>query len=115
MSLGGRPRNGVADDARRAQEYGTAALEILLHRVASGLTLLLDPMVKVLFRLGDDPDHHVGVLLAAVFGALAHVRTGRIGLKPERRVLPGDEVLLAMQAGDPEAMVDVARLEFKED
>jgi hypothetical protein len=64
--------------------------------------------------VGDDAQHHARVLGAAVLGALAEVGAGHAGLEPHAVDAIGDDVGLAVELGDPEAVHDVGRLEGEE-
>ena len=47
----------------------------------AGCDSLGEPAIEFLRRIDDHADQHVGVLRAAIFGALAEVQAGFFGLK----------------------------------
>jgi hypothetical protein len=76
--------------------------------------LLLHPALEILGSVGVDAEEHLGVLGAAVLGALAEVEARLPGLDPHLVPPVGDEVRLSRQARDPEAVVGVGGPQLEE-
>ncbi len=81
----------------------------------SGLRLLLggDPFCKVFRLLSDDLEEHIGVLHAAEFGATAPEDAGFGGIHPQVVDAVGNEICLAAEFGNPEAVNDVVGLQLE--
>ena len=69
-----------------------------------GREVACHPPVEGSGRLRDDEEAHVGVLHAAVLGALAEVRAGAGGAEAPDVVLAGDGIDLSAELGHPEAV-----------
>src|SRR6516165_8651954 len=84
----------------------------LLH---GRLPLVGQPGLEVARGLDDDPEEHVGVLGAAILGALAEVQAGAVSLEPHAIGATRDQVGLAAQPGYPEAVAHVRGLQGQVD
>src|SRR5215207_2500361 len=72
------------------------------------LLLFTNPLVVLARLLRDHAKAHVRVRQTAVLGALAEVRAGLVGLDRRERPATRDDVALAGELGDPEAVDHVA-------
>ena len=76
--------------------------------------MLPAPAVELIARLHIDTKEHLGVLSAAVLGTLADVHAGFVWLHPHGVDAIGDEVGLAGELRNPEAVVGVSRTQGDE-
>src|SRR5947209_1170953 len=105
----------VALAARRAEKDLLAAdLRRRLRRGSAGADVGL-PAREVFRCLGDDHERHVRVLQAAELRALPAIEAGLVRFDPEFVDAAGNEIALAVQVRDPEAVDDVARIEAQQD
>ena len=108
-AVGGRPAHRVTVDAGRALEELAACPAS--GGPVGGLPLGESPGLELGFRLHDDPQQHVGVLRAAVLGALADVDARLVGLHPEVVLAVRNQVGLPRELGNPEAVDHVLALQ----
>ena len=73
------------------------------------LTLLRYPAVKIGARLHNHSQQHLGVLGAAVLGALTYVNSGFMRIDPHAVGAVGNQIGLAGQFRHPEAVIGVRR------
>src|SRR3954468_22584156 len=66
-----RAAHGMTHHAGASGEYLLAAHCELIGWIRRGLELLLHPLLKFLWRFGDDEERHVRVLMSAELGALS--------------------------------------------
>src|SRR5690606_8721709 len=77
--------------------------------------LVRQPTLESARWIDVDAEEHVGVLGAAVLGALPEVEARVLGLEPEAVRASRDQVGLPGESGDPETVTDVRRLEGQVD
>ena len=107
--------DGMAQHAASAQEELAAAARRGFLGVGRGLALRFSPGFELVRRQRDHFESHERMLQSAVLGAWAVIFAGLVGAKLDRGGAAGDEVLLAMQAGYPEAVDHVVGIERDED
>src|SRR5215471_6986890 len=100
-------------DARLAQEGGPPGA--YLGSLDGRLPLVGQPGLEVARGIDDDPDEHVGVLGAAILGALPEVQAGLVGLEPHAIGATRDQVGLAAQPRYPEAVAHIRGLQGQVD
>src|SRR5262245_18218921 len=108
--------------ARALDRMAVDTRGLLEHEPAGGSTrvvlgdflLVFYPALEVLPRVHIDAEQHLGVLGAAVLGALSEKQAGALRLNPHRIHFVRDEVRLAGQARNPEAVHDVCRAKIDE-
>src|SRR5579884_2636965 len=101
----------MADPAMRNELNPPLGFERRL-RGGGAFQLVRPPSVELLLRLRDDGERHVGVLQAAIFGALAAIETGPVGFDPGLVLLARDQIHLARQLRHPERVDDVDAGQF---
>src|SRR5512138_3274183 len=105
-----RARDRMAVDASRSQK---GLLSLLLDAAYFGLhtrcSFTAQPIIEIVRFLCDDQQRHMSVLHTAELCALTAVRAGLIRFERNRIGLPWDQVDLAMQLRNPEAMNDIRR------
>src|SRR3954463_16526778 len=100
--------NGVTHDAARGEKYFLAPASQLGGWGESGVSLRGKPAGKAVGTLGNNQEAHLGMLLAAVLGALAAVDAGGVGLQPKAVVLAWYQVSLLAYGGRPKAVNHVS-------
>ena len=105
-------RNGVAVDAGGAFKYafpfGCA------FRSVRRLTLLLHPAVELIARLHIDAQQHLGVLRAAILGALPQVQSSLVRIDPHAVFAVWNQVRFPGQTRHPEAVIGVGGKQLDE-
>ena len=74
---------------------------------AAGWLLRRDPRGKLRGSVGVNANQHLGVLRSAVLRALAEIEAGVCRIDPHGVDLIGNQIHLAGQSRNPEAMVDI--------
>src|SRR3954469_3555512 len=115
LSSGERPPDGMAEAAAPAAKQLLATDTERITWTARILVLLIAPAAIFVRRQGSDRECHMRVLCPAKFGALPAVNSWIPGGELYRILLSGDQVHLAGQARNPEAVNDVGGLELHRD
>src|SRR5256714_2926774 len=110
-----RPAHGVAHHARRREEDLLTARLCGRRGLRGGRELRVVPRLEFFVRLDDDRERHVRVLVSAELCALAAVRARAVGAYPRDGLVARNEVGLAVQVRNPEAVYDIVRGELEED
>ena len=106
---------GVAERACRAGEHSLPRSRIRIRGRGGRLALEVEPLAELPRRLRDDRHRHLRVLRPAVLTALTAIDAGAVGLEPHDVLLARDEIGLAAELGNPEAVDHVARDELEAD
>ncbi len=101
----------MTEHAASAQKQFATALRHYIARIAGRLALRFGPRREALRRKRHDIEGHEGMLQTAIFGAAAYEFAGPVRAKTDGGGAAGNQVLLAMQVGDPEAMDNIVRLQ----
>ena len=104
-SVGGRAADRVTIDAGGRFEHSPAGQHLVVLR--RGLLLRANPRVKVLGTVHDDAQEHLGVLRPAVLRALTEKHAGPLRVHPHLVDAIRNQVGLAGQLRNPEAVVGV--------
>ena len=79
-----------------------------------GLTLFLNPAIKLISRLNINSQQHLGVLRSAILGALPQVKPGLMRINPHAVRMVGNQVRFAIEARYPEAVIRIRRKQSDE-
>ena len=110
---GHRALDRVAHDARPAPVYPPTALLLGILRLFCGAALFLFPLGKVLLGLGHDMQRHMRVLRATKLGALPAEGPRPVSRQVQHVHLARDQILLAIQVGDPKAVNYVVGTQYE--
>ena len=106
-AIGRGPRHGVAVDAGGRLEYSLALRSSIAHGCV--LALLLNPAIEIGTWLNVNAEQHLGVLRSAVLRTLPKVNARLMRIDPHTIGMVGNQVGLAGEARDPEAVVRIRR------
>ena len=100
----------MTEHAATAEKQFAATLRRCVARIGGRLAPRFGPRCETIRRKRNDIERHEGMLQTAIFRAATREFTRFVGAKADGRDAAGNQVLLAMQIGNPEAVDDVVGL-----